>query len=108
MKTITSENVETISALDIEKTYRGKTGCACGCGGDYIYFGDTDSVTKILKHYNYIVRGIKQGKALFFGNGVEVENPSGTSVTRIYFSKGISYEQYASGRIERTETKEAN
>lgn len=65
-------------------TYNGKTGCACGCGGDY---ADANTpagqkrISKILK--------ADPEKVVFvpFGNGegcVEIENRDGTRVTRVY------------------------
>lgn len=99
----TATDVTEIALEDIKQTYRGDVGCACGCGGDYMYPANEEDAPNIFKHLKYINRGIKsENKGLeFFGSGVEVSNPSYTKVTRIYFKDGIDYTQYASGRIER-------
>lgn len=103
VKTYFATDVTAIDFADVEKTYRGKTGCACGCGGDYTDIFNEEDSANVIKHFKYINAGIKKGNAglEFFGNGVEVSNPSYTSVTRIYFVSGVSYTQYMSGRIER-------
>jgi hypothetical protein len=109
--THTATNVTAIDFNDIAKTYRGKTGCACGCGGDYLYIEHAENAENIAKHFKAINSAIKNEKATleFFGCGVEVSSPSYTTVTRIYFVDGIDYTQYASGRIERRVTvKEGN
>lgn len=102
MNTWTKENVENILAIDIDRTYRGATGCACGCGGNYYDATDEKNAAEVARRIKYVLRGIKNGKAEFFGNGVEVANPSYTRVTRIYFKDGVDYDVYASGRIERS------
>ena len=109
MATATAATIETtvltIDMLDIKKTYRGQTGCACGCGGNYFDFDSIDSneIAENAKRVKYVLRGIREGRAQFFRTGVEVANPSYTQVTRLYFKDGIRYEQFVSGRIERSE-----
>lgn len=101
MNTVTETNITEISFEDIKNSYRGQTGCACGCGGDYKYPTNAEDLAEVQKHLKYVNRAIKKGEAEFFGCGVEVMRPSGTSVTRIYFVDGIRIEQYMSGRIGR-------
>ena len=77
-----------IKLEEISRTYSGQTGCACGCGGDYTDTGDTTSAA-VTKRLNKINKGILEGRAEFFGNGVEVANESYTRCVRIYFVDGI-------------------
>ena len=95
--------VEAIDPSDIDRTYRGKTGCACGCGGDYFDVINAEHSAEVAKHTKHIVSGIKNNKKglEFFGCGVELASPSYTTVTRIYFKDGVEYFQLAWGRIER-------
>ena len=83
--------VSTILLSDVKQTYRGKTGCACGCGGNYFYLDKEEHQSEVLKHFNHILRAIEKGTAEFFGNGVEVANEAYTRVTRVYFKDGIYY-----------------
>lgn len=75
----------TLHILDVTKTYRGGTGCACGCAGNYYSIGEQDDFDQLLKHVKYINKNID--RALYFDGGVEVFNPSGTRVTRAYIKK---------------------
>jgi hypothetical protein len=106
-KTYTSTDVATIDFTDIEKTYRGKTGCACGCGGNYLYTKYEENVENNTKHYKSIISAIKNKKVTleFFGCGVEVANPSYTTVTRLYFKDGIEYYNSSKGIERRVEVK---
>jgi hypothetical protein len=107
--TYTATNVTTIDFADIKSTYNGKTGCACGCGGNYFETEFAENAEVNTKHYKSIISAIKNNKATleFFGCGVEVANPSYTKVTRIYFKDGVEYYQLYSGRIERRVTEKA-
>lgn len=66
------------------KTYSGKTGCACGCGGNYanaITPAGQQRIKRILK--------ADPAKVVFinFNDGegcLEIENREGTRVTRVY------------------------
>lgn len=89
-----------IKLKDIEKTYRGKTGCACGCGGEY--YDETDGANneavtqEIVKQIKYVNKNIDRARLFYWGRNnevnsrwagkvmLEVENPSGTQVTRLY------------------------
>ena len=95
--------VEAINPADIDHTYRGKTGCACGCGGDYFEVTNAEHSTEVTKHTKHIFGAIKNRKAgvEFFGCGVELPSPSYTSVTRIYFKDNVEYYTLPGGRIER-------
>ena len=66
------------------KTYNGKTGCACGCGGTY-----ADAITpagqkRIKRILNYdpakvVLIPFSKGEGC-----LEIENRDGTRVTRVY------------------------
>ena len=103
MRTNTKTVVTEVSLVDVEKTYRGDTGCACGCGGEYYDINDAQNEAEVNRRIKYVLRGIREGKAEFFGNGVEVANPSYTKVTRLYFKDGIDYDINRDGTFERTE-----
>lgn len=103
MRTYTKSTVSELLASDFDRTYRGDTGCACGCGGNYYDVTDLQNEAEVNRRIKYVVRGIREGKAEFFGNGVEVANPSYTKVTRIYFKDGIDYDLNRDGSLERTE-----
>lgn len=104
---VTKTVVDVIDLADIARTYRGKTGCACGCNGDYFDVDDAEHSKDNSLRINYIRTGIKKGSAEFFGNGVEVANPSYTSVTRLYFVDDISYTLNGANELVRIETKDA-
>jgi hypothetical protein len=69
-------------------TYNGKTGCACGCGGDYADANTVSGQRRIKK----IMNANPEKVAYFdFGGGegcVEMENQDGTRVTRVYVKVG--------------------
>lgn len=69
---------------DINQTYNGKTGCACGCAGDYTNEGDT--TTKVLKRMAFIEKNIHRAIVDYCSDETiySVENAEGTCVTRIY------------------------
>jgi hypothetical protein len=66
------------------QTYNGKTGCACGCGGNY----DDANTIAGKKRIAKIAKANPDKVAFFnFNNGegcLEVENADGTRVTRVY------------------------
>ncbi len=103
MRTYNDTTVTEIAMSDIDRTYRGDTGCACGCGGNYYDIDDAQNQDEVNRRVKYVLRGIRDGKAEFFGNGVEVANPSYTRVTRLYFKDGIDYNRLASGNLKRTQ-----
>lgn len=103
MRTYTKSTVSELLVSDFDRTYRGDTGCACGCGGNYYDIDDAQNQDEVNRRVKYVLRGIRDGKAEFFGNGVEVANPSYTRVTRIYFKDGIDYDMNRNGSIERTQ-----
>lgn len=72
---------------EVDKTYNGETGCACGCGGDYI---DADANPSLTRRRITLINN-NLNRAYFFGNGVELANDSYTRVTRLYFKDGIRY-----------------
>ena len=86
-----------INLSQIEKTYRGRNGCACGCQGDYYSLNeqnvDAEKVSKeIQKHIKYVNKNIDRAQLFIFGRNnrvcLELKNPSGTQVTRLYLNKG--------------------
>lgn len=93
--------VSTILFDDVKQTYRGKTGCACGCNGDYFYPANESHAADVQKHFKHILRAIKAGTAEFFGNGIEIANGAYTRVTRIYFNEGVYYYTDSKGNITR-------
>ena len=103
MRTNTKTAVTEVALVDVDRTYRGDTGCACGCGGEYYDINDAQNEAEVNRRIKYVLRGIREGKAEFFGNGVEVANPSYTKVTRLYFKDGIDYDINRDGTFERTE-----
>ena len=78
-----TERIKEITVEHIEKSYRGKSGCACGCGGDYLYTDVAANEKEIAKHIKYINKNLM--KATYFGSGVELYAPNGNTVTRLYF-----------------------
>jgi hypothetical protein len=79
-----------IKLEDVERTYNGRTGCACGCGGTYTEENVICTTTK--KRVNFVNRNLDRLED--FGFCVEVvtpnTNPDGEfdRVTRIYLKKG--------------------
>ena len=91
---------EVIELAKVTKTYSGKTGCACGCGGTYAYM---ESGTEP----GYYVEGNprtakmrvnKLNRAIAAGQRVErfeyddetiyeLENEQGTRIVRVYADK---------------------
>jgi hypothetical protein len=66
-------------------TYNGETGCACGCGGTY---ASTDSVAGQKRIKKIMNADPAQLVSCDFGGGegcVEIENKTGTRVTRVYY-----------------------
>jgi hypothetical protein len=65
-------------------TYNGKTGCACGCGGNY----DDPKTLAGQKRISKILNADPAKVVLVpFSNGegcLEIENRDGTRVTRVY------------------------
>jgi hypothetical protein len=79
-----TEIIASFKFANIIKTYNGKTGCACGCGGDYTQAGDTSD--KVLKRINFIRKNLHRAEVDYYTDEViySVENDTGTRVTRIY------------------------
>ena len=70
------------------KTYSGKTGCACGCGGNY-----ADAITPAGQQRIKRILNCDPSKVQFinFNDGegcLEIENRDGTRVTRVYVTTG--------------------
>ena len=72
---------------NVTRTYNGKTGCACGCAGDYTEAGDTS--TKVLKRMTFVQKNIAKAEIDVWTDEMcySVENADGTRVTRVYLKK---------------------
>jgi hypothetical protein len=69
---------------NVLRTYSGKTGCACGCGGTYT--DKYEDTVKVTKRINFINKNLSNAKIWDLGDEFcyEVENAQGTRITRIY------------------------
>jgi len=70
------------------QTYNGKTGCACGCGGNY---DEAESVAGQKRIKKIMNADPEKLIAYDFGNNegcIEIENRDGTRVTRVYYKVG--------------------
>ena len=74
--------LEELNMKYVTRTYRGKTGCACGCGGSY---ADAETATA-SKRLAFVNKNLEIAKGDYWTdeNCYEVENEDGTRVTRIY------------------------
>ena len=63
MRTNTKTAVTEVALVDVDRTYRGDTGCACGCGGEYYDINDTQNEAEVNRRIKYVLRGIREGKA---------------------------------------------
>jgi hypothetical protein len=97
------EPINKITMEQIEMSYRGKSGCACGCGGDYLYIEVAANEKEIAKHINYINNNLMD--ANFFGTGVEVYAPNGNTVTRLYFTEDTLWFKTDTSVIKVSETR---
>lgn len=99
----TSTIVTKISIEDIEKSYNGNQGCACGCNGEYIYANENlELVAKHLAKINARLKSNPMGVDAEY-NYASIEGA--TRATRVYFKKGVSYSYgFFSKELERTET----
>jgi hypothetical protein len=73
---------------NVTRTYSGKTGCACGCGGTYT--DKYEDTAKVTKRINFMNKNLSIAKIDDFGDEFcyEVENSEGTRVTRVYVKAG--------------------
>lgn len=101
MATKTTTQVTKISIEDIEKVYNGAQGCACGCGGDYIY-NTPENIEAVTKLVNRINARLKSNPDAVDVEFVYASIEGTTKATRIYFRKGISYNNMF-GTLERAE-----
>ena len=107
MESITTTLVTKISMADIETTYNGEQGCACGCGGDY--FTPAENLEIATKRLNKINARLKS-KPSDVENGHSYLSLEGaTRATRVYLIKGITYRfNYTQQQLVREERIEAN
>ena len=87
------KTLELIKITDVEKTYNGETGCACGCGGSYAYPTEKDLAT-VVRRVNLINKAIESDPT-----SVEVDAHRGTviyelalgakRVTRVYVNVAV-------------------
>ena len=93
--------VTKIAIEDIETTYNGEQGCACGCGGDYATPADNLEVaTKRLGRINARLKS-KHSDVDAGGNYFSLEGD--TRATRVYFHNNISYKKSWDGALIRVE-----
>lgn len=59
-----------IDSQQVRSTYKGKLGCACGCGGDYTNELTADAVKRIAK----INRALQKGVIQVADNGDPVDD----------------------------------
>jgi hypothetical protein len=97
----TTTIVTKISIEDIEKTYNGEQGCACGCGGDYMYTNETPATA--AKHIAKINARLKSNSSDVENGGNYFSIEGVTRATRIYFKDGIRYGMMGKN-LFRTET----
>jgi len=97
----TTTIVTKISIEDIEKTYNGEQGCACGCGGDYMYTNETPATA--AKHIAKINARLKSNSSDVENGGNYISIEGATRATRIYLKDGIRF-NFKDGQIARTET----
>jgi len=75
-----------IKMQDVNETYRGKTGCACGCGGDYAT--TEENANSVKRRVNFINKNIGSPSLIvdtYEDETIyELENASGSRVTRVY------------------------
>lgn len=77
-----------IGITKVSRTYNGKTGCACGCGGEYTEDGDTESravklrVSKINANMESAVISEYLDEDIY-----ELVSEDGERVTRVYVYK---------------------
>jgi len=77
--------VQVLKIEDVSNTYRGKSGCACGCGGSYAEAGSKaakmrlDFINKNLGNPKMVIDIFSDGETCY-----EFENEEGTRVTRVY------------------------
>jgi hypothetical protein len=84
----TKKNFDLKMVQFVTKTYSGKSGCACGCGGNYADGDSTTGKKRITKMLNSDCGSIE-----FFdlGDGegcFDLENFEGTRVLRVYVKEG--------------------
>ena len=100
----TSTIVTKISIEDIKNTYNGEQGCACGCGGDYMYPENPEQFPQAFKHLRRINARLTSN-ALDVEFGMTYASLEGvTRATRVYFKDGIRFSIDHYGVITRTET----
>lgn len=75
---------EQIKLEDVVKTYNGKPGCACGCRGQYTERGEISAAVK--RRVAFINKNMDHADVLHWTGRscYEVENETGTRVTRVY------------------------
>ena len=87
----TTINFKWIDWENVTRTYSGKTGCACGCGGSYTEQGEKSA--KITRRINFVNKNLPTAKIYDLGDEYcyEVENADGTRVTCVYVNAGGVY-----------------
>lgn len=85
----TTINPQWISWENVTRTYSGKTGCACGCGGTYT--DKYEDTAKVTRRINFVNKNLLTAKIYDLGDEYcyEVENADGTRVTCVYVKAGV-------------------
>ena len=93
--------VSKIAVEDVETTYSGKQGCACGCDGDYYSFEENPVIaTKRLQKINARLKNNPSQVEVDYSY-VSIEGIN--TATRIYLKKHITYQRAYDGALIRME-----
>lgn len=79
-------SIKSITVDQVITTYRGKTGCACGCGGEYVT--PEENARAVNNRVSFINENINDSRLVVdtYKDEIiyELENLEGTRVTRVY------------------------
>lgn len=64
MNAVLADKNTVIKRYELDQTYNGCTGCACGCGGTYTESGEINAVS--IRRLNVINKAIKDGLGVEF------------------------------------------
>ena len=93
--------VSKIAVEDVETTYSGKQGCACGCGGDYYSF--EENLVIATKRLQKINARLKNNPLQVEVDWSYVSIEGINTATRIYLKKHITYQRASDGALIRVE-----
>ena len=97
--------VSKIAVEDVETTYSGKQGCACGCGGDYYSFEENLDWKLVIatKRLQKINARLKNNPSQVEVDWSYVSIEGINTATRIYLKKHITYQRADDGALIRVE-----